>query len=219
MITKQQSSKTFKDIERFIPSNGTLDRGSLRRWTYVLQKSEVTRHRKRLKQIQHMFIFMKEMMMEAQPTGSNRSPYTARSNGSPIVLTGSGMDASGASVMYTATILMQPTNSVLTVPSPSSINGPNSAGPDKQSLSVLRQSPYFSTDLLQQSQNGGSREHVLKEEQKSSQKRTRFQDREEAKRKSSVSVDTEMDVFELPSDLDASRDVDRLLEIVSMLPT
>lgn len=117
--------------------------------------------------------------------------------------------------MYTATISMQPSTSIPHTPEPSIVQGTYGVGSNKQNLSTLRQSPYFSRDLLQQAPNGGSRANLREEAHKSSQKRTRFQDPEELKRKSSLSTDTEIDTFELPSDLEASTDVDRLLETVS----
>lgn len=181
----------------------------------MLQKSEVSRNRKRLKQIQQMFIFMKEMVAEARPHGSIHDPSAVVTHSAPIILTGSGLDPSGARMIYTATISMQPTNSIPDAPELHGFQGSDRLRSNKQDLNALRQSPYFSIDLLQQPRDGGSSEDLPEDGQKSLYKRTRFQDREEAKLKSSLTSDSARDHLELPSDLDASRDVDRLLETVS----
>ena len=83
----RQSTKTFDNVRALIPEERSLDKGVLRRWNYVLKKSKIEKHRRRLKEIQQMFLFMKQTMVEMQP--SQQSSATALSrpvSQSPVTL-------------------------------------------------------------------------------------------------------------------------------------
>lgn len=144
---------------------------------------------------------MKEMM-EAHPNVSN-SPYSGVSSSSPVILTGSAKDSSGANVTYTATLSMQPTNCVHFAANPP--EDPDSRQSHKTTLNALRQSPYFASDLLEESRNCTSRN----EKSKRKYGRSELREFEELERYRSSAFDIEG--FDLPSESDASEDVDRLL--------
>lgn len=87
-----------------------------------------------------MFVFMKETMNEASSVRIN----TTAQNEAPITLAGTGVDGSGHAVEYIATLVARPLQSV---------SPPDARPPDgtqvRRDLGILRRSPYFSTDLLQ----------------------------------------------------------------------
>lgn len=158
-----------------------------------------------------MFMFMRETMIEAQPANSGSKDINASAtNALPqeVQLTGSTTDAFGTPIMYTATLMMR---SVVQQQMPEVIIAPpqnrsrlkkESPQDERRNLRALRQSPYFASDLLAGFQG--------RESDRSSRK-----EKEELKlRRSSYSVEETTESLELPSDLDAARDVERYISRV-----
>lgn len=232
-----QSRRTFDNVRALIPHDGTLDRGVLPKWNYVLKKSKIMEYRKKLKEIQQMFLFMKQMMLEAQPARHQSPSTTARdpnvagpSHHFPLTLSGEGMDENGRAVTYHATLVMKPT-------SQSETRGPTfnyvtsrlreeTKKEESQEtasqflrppsyLSTLRQNPYFSPELLlvAETRSGiASRGERLLGSIRDDRKRRH------SRRSSRSDIEQEgtNTDLEIPEDNEAARDVDDLMESVGI---
>jgi hypothetical protein len=207
----------------------------LPKWNYVLKKSKIMEYRKKLKEIQQMFLFMRQMMLEAEPARHQFPSTTARatnvagpSHHFPLTLSGQGMDENGRPVTYHATLVMKST-------SPTETRGPiisyvksRSRGKEKKDeesassfprphsyLSTLRQNPYFSPELLlvAETRSGTATrgEQLLgsiRDDRKRRQSRRSSRSNIEQE---STNVD-----LEIPDDNEAARDVDDLMESVGI---
>jgi len=123
------------------------------RWSFALNKRKIAEHRKRLRQVQQMFVFIRDAMTQATPTDT---PTTANASvgargHQPVTLEGTGKDASGQPVSYSATLTIRPARPGRTPQSATKghVGGERSHGEQaKKALLASRRSPYFSSDLI-----------------------------------------------------------------------
>lgn len=102
-------------MKLLLPKDGVLKEGAWPRWKFVLDKSKIEKHRRELREHQHKFISMRQMMLAVQPVSSQHQSVGARGvpggggfNQFPTQLSGEGTDENGNRVMYHATISMRP---------------------------------------------------------------------------------------------------------------
>lgn len=235
-----QSTRTFDNVRALIPHDGTLDRGVLPKWNYVLKKSKIIEYRKKLKEIQQMFLFMKHMMLEAQPA-KHRSPSTTARDPSvagpsqhlPITLSGQGTDENGRPVTYHATLVMKPrSQSETRGPTFDYIKSRSREEKEKKTkeesqetasqllrppsyLSTLRQNPYFSPELLLV---GETRSGIASRGERLLGSIRDDRKRRQSRRSSRGEIEQEGSNadLEIPDDNEAARDVDDLMESVGI---
>jgi hypothetical protein len=237
-----QSTTTFDNIRDLIPRNrdGTLDKGIIPKWTYVLNKRKIAKHRKRLTEIRQMFVFIKQAMSESQPLstqtggGGSRDPPKLE----PVTLSGPGRDAAGNPVHFSATLIMQPiqTSQFTEVIERSETRGPQ-VKPQKPPgyLRSLRQNPFFAADLLIPqrvpetragfSSHGSSRddrrdeavERIMMKDMEERKRMEVEQRKYRPERMSRTYEDDEVDeaVF-IPDDIEATEEVEDLVHSVSI---
>lgn len=201
-LTISQSTNTFTGIQELMPRNRGGAMGSKVKWDFVLKKSRIATHRRRLKEIQQMFIFVKDAMSHsdnicgAKATGGSGAPSYL-----PILLTGTGRDCDGNPVSCSLKVTMLPAaTSHRRGYARGPASGPVSGGEKEEEestkdLAILRQSPYFSAALSRDQRDSAA---AGEEERKS------FRVRE------SLSA-----TLEVVADDVAQREVDELLASVS----
>ena len=136
----------------------------LPKWKYALRKGDIAEQREQLNYMRQMFLFimvaMKDVSQQLGPLqhqpGGTRDPggMTGSSQSQPIILQGPGTDSSGAPVFFSATLSMRPLQSNTATGRAAREYDPRSKPtaaaairpPDY--LKTLRQSPYFSAEML-----------------------------------------------------------------------
>lgn len=149
VLTVEQADQTFKSISQLIPVDQGAESSTRPRTNLVLDERKVADLHKTMKQLQHMIVFVKEALPEAE----NRHQFVPRNReGSgqehfPITLTGGGQDAGGNPVSYSAQVIMypfQPNDTRQRTYREDRVLNRKAAD-----LTVLRQSPFFSSVLLE----------------------------------------------------------------------
>lgn len=143
-----QSEETLNSIRDLMPPERGTASTSRRRWSFVLNKSKIDSHRRRLKELQVLFIFMKVSLVDAVDRKSEQTAgASSRSDEpSPVTLTGKGRDVHGNPVSYEARLFTRSTGSGRRRSRAKAMRAPKRSTVE---LVALRQSPYFSAALLQ----------------------------------------------------------------------
>lgn len=148
-LTLPQTDQAFASIRGLVPVSQVAEASARPRMNMVLNERKVADHQKYLKQLQHMFVFMKEALPEAE---HQHQLGTSNTEGSgqehfPITLTGGGQDAEGNSVSYSAQVLMYPFGP--NEPRQRAYREDRTSNRKAAHLLVLRQSPFFYPVLLE----------------------------------------------------------------------
>ena len=225
-------------IRGLVPRDGILDKGIMPKWNYVLKKRKIDEHRRSLKEVQHTFVFVRQMMLwqsttpqsQAQASGATDISFAGASKHFPLTLLGQGTDETGQPVAFHAALVMKPLSP------PDRISTDRRAdeevkkeyeGKERKDrtrlnlqepptyLKNLRQNPYFSPELLKLPTMRYKRTSRTEEEVKKGFVDDLRRREREKKSRSSIEEEEEEQVLEIPDDKEAIQDVNKLMASVS----